>query len=50
MRDYTYRAHLPEIRQQVTEMAPNGSGIRDTAQVLDISPTAVIESLKKVVT
>jgi transposase-like protein len=28
-------------------MAVNGSGIRDTARVLKISPTTVIESLKK---
>jgi len=28
-------------------MAVNGSGIRDTARVLEISPTTVIEALKK---
>jgi transposase-like protein len=28
-------------------MAINGSGIRDTARVLKISPTTVIETLKK---
>jgi insertion element IS1 protein InsB len=28
-------------------MALNGSGIRDTARVLGISPTTVIEPLKK---
>ncbi|WP_250126511.1 IS1-like element transposase [Chroococcidiopsis sp. CCMEE 29] len=28
-------------------MAVNGSGIRDTARVLKISPTTVIEQLKK---
>ncbi len=28
-------------------MAMNGSGIRDTARVLQISPTTVIEELKK---
>jgi len=28
-------------------MAVNGSGIRDTARVLKISPTTVIEELKK---
>lgn len=28
-------------------MAMNGSGIRDTARVLRISPTTVIEALKK---
>jgi transposase-like protein len=28
-------------------MAVNGSGIRDTARVLRISPTTVVEELKK---
>lgn len=47
IRSYTYRGYLPEVKQQITEMALNGSGIRDTARVLKISPTTVIESLKK---
>jgi transposase-like protein len=29
------------------DMAINGRGIRDTARVLDISPTTVINELKK---
>jgi transposase-like protein len=44
---YGYRGYLPEVKQQITEMALNGSGIRDTARVLRISPTTVIEVLKK---
>lgn len=44
---YAYRGYLPEVKQQIGEMALNGSGIRDTARVLKISPTTVIESLKK---
>ena len=47
IRDYRYRGYLPEVKQQITEMALNGSGIRDTARVLKISPTTVIETLKK---
>lgn len=47
IRSYTYRGYLPEVKEQITEMALNGSGIRDTARVLKISPTTVIESLKK---
>ena len=48
IRDYRYRGYLPEVKQQITEMALiNGSGIRDTARVLNISPTTVIETLKK---
>jgi len=41
------RGYLPAIKQQITDMAVNGSGIRDTARVLKISPTTVIEELKK---
>jgi insertion element IS1 protein InsB len=37
-----------EVKQQITDMAVNGSGIRDTARVLGISPTTVIEELKKI--
>ncbi len=45
--DYSYRGYLPEVKQQISDMAINGSGIRDTARVLKISPTTVIEELKK---
>lgn len=44
---YGYRGYLPEVQQQIADMALNGSGIRDTARVLRISPTTVIEVLKK---
>ncbi len=47
MLDYSYRGHIPVVKQPVSEMAMNGSGIRDTARVLRISPTTVIEELKK---
>jgi len=36
-----------EIKQQVIETSLNGSGVRDTARVLPISPTTVIHELKK---
>ena len=45
--DFTYRGYLPEVKQQISDMSINGSGIRDTARVLKISPTTVIETLKK---
>jgi insertion element IS1 protein InsB len=35
------------VKQQIVDMALNGSGIRDTARVLRISPTTVISTLKK---
>jgi len=38
---------LPQVKQQISDMAMNGNGIRDTARVLHISPTTVIEELKK---
>lgn len=47
IREYSYRGYLPEVKQQIADMAVNGSGIRDTARVLGISPTTVIEELKK---
>src|SRR5215208_5279247 len=39
---YQDRGRVPEIRRQVIDMALNGSGVRDTARVLRISPTTVI--------
>lgn len=44
---YVYQGRLPEVKEQIIDMAMNGSGIRDTARVLHISPTTVIETLKK---
>jgi len=47
MLNYTYRGRLPEVKQQISEMAINGSGIHDTARVLKISTSTVIGELKK---
>jgi transposase-like protein len=44
---YAYRGYLPEVKQQIVDMAVNGSGTRDTARVLNISRTTVTETLKK---
>lgn len=44
---YTHRAHEPGIKEQVIEMALNGSGIRDTARVLKINMNTVMSTLKK---
>ena len=38
---------MPQIKQHIVEMALNGSGIRDTARVLGVSPGTVINELKK---
>lgn len=45
--DYSYKGYLPEVKEQIIEMTLNGSGIRDIARVLEISPTTVINELKK---
>jgi transposase-like protein len=42
-----YKGRLPEIKEQIVDMTLNGSGIRDTARELKISPTTVISELKK---
>ncbi|WP_317110947.1 IS1-like element transposase [Chroococcidiopsis sp. SAG 2025] len=36
-----------EVKQKIVDMALNGSGIRDTARVLHVSPATVIRELKK---
>ena len=45
--DPAYKGRLPEIKQQGIEMSLNGSGIRNTARVLQISTDIVIRELKK---
>jgi transposase-like protein len=45
--EYSYRGRVPEVKQQIVDMALNGSGIRDTARVLGISKDTVLSELKK---
>jgi transposase-like protein len=45
--DLIYKGRCPAIKEQIIDMALNGSGIRDTARVLKISPTTVLKELKK---
>ena len=33
--EYSYRGRVPEVKQQIVDMALNGSGIRDTAQKIE---------------
>jgi transposase-like protein len=47
MLDYRYKACEPGVKEQVVDMAINGSGIRDTARVLKINKNTVISTLKK---
>jgi insertion element IS1 protein InsB len=42
-----YKGRAPAIKEQIVDMSLNGSGIRDTARVLKISPTTVINALKE---
>jgi transposase-like protein len=44
---YSHAGHSSEVKQQIVDMAMNASGIRDTARVLHVSPTTVINELKK---
>ena len=45
--DYAYARQSPEVKQQIIDMAMNACRVRATARVLHISPTAVINELKK---
>ena len=42
-----YKGRAPAIKEQIVDMSLNGSGIRDTARVLKIGPTTIINTLKK---
>ena len=44
---YTYPGRLPAVKRQMVEMTLNGSGVRDIARVLQVSPNTVIRELKK---
>lgn len=45
--DYAYPGQSRLVKKQILDMALNGSGVRDTARVLHISPSTVIRELKK---
>jgi transposase-like protein len=47
IRAYAYPGRVPEVKRQIVEMTLNGSGVRDIARVLRVSPTTVIGELKK---
>lgn len=44
--EYVYNANKVEVREQIIEMAMNGSGVRDTSRVLKISQNTVMAHLK----
>src|SRR4028118_782737 len=45
--NYAYAGQSRQVKQQIVDMALNGSGIRDTARVLHVSTNTVIKELKK---
>lgn len=45
--DYTNQGYKPEVKRKIVDMSVNGSGVRDTARVLNISTSTVIKELKK---
>ena len=45
--NYDNKGYCPNVRKTILDMAVNGSGVRDTARVLEVSPTTVISILKK---
>ncbi|PSB30891.1 hypothetical protein C7B70_15075 [Chlorogloea sp. CCALA 695] len=45
--DHSYLGRSGQVKQQIIDMAMNGSGIRYTAKVLHISLSTVIKELKK---
>ena len=47
LRPTKYKGRFPQLKGQVLAMALNGSGIRDTARVLQISSTTVMNELHK---
>ena len=47
IRAYAYPGRTPAVKQQIIEMTLNGSGVRDIARVLHVSPSTVIGEVKK---
>ena len=47
MLNYSHAGRLRSTKQQIVDMAMNGSGVRDTARVLHVSPNTVTSELKK---
>jgi transposase-like protein len=45
--EYAYAGQSPDVKRQMVDRALNASGIRATARVLHVSPTTVLNELKK---
>ncbi|WP_394353889.1 IS1-like element transposase [Spirosoma taeanense] len=44
---YTHKARDPLVKEQITQMVLNGSGVRDTARVLGVNRNTVSNQFKK---
>ena len=44
--EYIYQAKNPGIKEQIVDMAMNGSGVNDTARTLNIGVNTVLRTLK----
>ena len=44
---YRYNARKPGVKEQITELTLNSSGVRDIGRILGISPNTVVTELKK---
>jgi insertion element IS1 protein InsB len=45
--NHSHLGRIPSVKQKIIALSHNGSGIRDTARVLNVSTTTVIKELKK---
>jgi transposase-like protein len=45
--DYTYKASKPGVKEQILQMAINGSGVADTVRVLKVGKSTVLRTIKK---
>jgi transposase-like protein len=44
---YKYNARKPGVKEQITELTLNSSGVRDIGRILGINPNTVVAELKK---
>lgn len=45
--DYRYNARKPGVKEKITELTLNSSGVRDISRILQINKNTVIAELKK---
>ena len=47
LQKYGYKGCMKRVKEKIVGMAINGSGVRDTSRVLQVSKNTVIDTLKK---